>query len=157
MLGLVLVAALAVGVAGCGGSQRSVSYRGLTIDVPSSWSVNQRSTTPCGVLVPSVLVGPPFPTKTAQCPGLSFRATAVTFGGPDPAPPALGKETRESPNGVPALVSSRLSGNFVDGYTWYSLARFPQKKAWVFVRSTANTSQAARDQADQVLDSVHDS
>jgi len=41
---------------------KPVTYRGLTIDVPATWPIYQRSKEICGISGPGVLVGPPTPT-----------------------------------------------------------------------------------------------
>jgi hypothetical protein len=66
-------------------ADKPVSYLGLTIDVPRSWTVAERVDAFCGIPGPGVIVGAsPPPQKTLiQCAAVLLRGTVVTLGGPD--------------------------------------------------------------------------
>ena len=91
---------------------KPVSYLGLTIDVPSTWTVFNRADEVCGVRGPVVLRGPPpSPEKIARdCPAVPVVGTVVTLGGPDPPFPPSGAQTHRRIHGLEAVQQTYRDG-----------------------------------------------
>jgi hypothetical protein len=134
------VVALMLLAAACAGIPRvsvphgwkPVSYGGLTIDVPPSWSVYQRSQQTCGIPGPGVLLGPPIPPhRILACTGIIRRGVVLTFGGPDIVVP-VGRETRKTINGVQVAVSElRLFPGVGSGASTEEVVRLPGHDVWL--------------------------
>ena len=137
---------------------KPVSYSGLTIDVPGTWPVYQRSKWPCGIRGPGVLVGHSAP-GAARCPaiiGLPL-APVLTFGGPDVVVP-VGPEKRSTVNGVEAAVSKLgLFPGVGNGTTSEEVVRFPGHNAWLKATVPGRRSAGVLGVIDQVVRTVRPS
>ena len=132
---------------------KPVSYSGLTIDVPGSWPVYQRSKYPCGAQGPAVLVGPP-PRAGYNCPAFIPPGPTITFGGPDIVMP-FHQETREVVNGIETVVSTtgHLPG-FAHGATTGEVVRFPGRHVWLKADVPGRRSTGVLGVIDQVVRTV---
>ena len=117
--------------------QTSVTYGGITVEVPASWSVTRRSDAVCGIPGPGVLVGPPRPESdfVQSCPGIPLKGVVVTFGGPDPIAP-VGHEQRKTIHGLHLAISERIDGSETTGsgvthWLWREVVRFPGYSVWL--------------------------
>jgi len=130
---------------------------GLTIDLPTSWTVVERTQAFCGIPGPGVIVGPPPPPeKTAiQCPYVPLQGTVVIFGGPDSPPTPLGPESQETIHGIRVLVSEGRAGNQGTSTIWQESVQFPNQSAWLNMRALGAIEQTALVQAQNVLETVH--
>ena len=129
---------------------QAVSYGGLTIDVPASWSVYRRAEVFCGMSGPGVLYGPPRPPGAApSCPYIRQVAPVIIFGGPDAVSPA-GQERSTTINGVAAVESKdtfrsgEVCGGTVPGceqlWTSEEVVRFPGETVWLDIRVPGRAS-----------------
>ena len=137
---------------------KPVSYSGLTIDVPGSWLVYQRSKKPCGIPGPGVLVGlPPSRFRPPACPSYFVRQPVLTFGGPDTVMPA-GPERRETVNGVEVVVSKLgLLPGLGNGTTSEEVVRFPGHNVWLKATVPGRRSTGVLGVIDQVVQTVRPS
>ena len=132
-----------------------VSYSGLTIDVPGSWPVYQRSKWPCGIRGPGVLVGRRA-VGAFHCPaiiGLPL-APVLTFGGPDVVIP-VGPEQHSTVNDVDVVVSKEgLLPGLGNGTTSVEVVRFPDRNAWLKATVPGRRSTGVLGVIDQVVRTV---
>ena len=162
----IVAAVVAVGLMASGCSSRPihvsiaqgwkpVSYAGLTIDVPGSWPVYQRSQEPCGISGPGVLVGqPPSRFRPPACPVEFVRAPVLTFGGPDIVVP-VGAERRWTINGLEVVVSKLgLLPGFGNGATSEEVVRFPGRNVWLGASVPGMRSAGVLGVVDQVVRTV---
>jgi hypothetical protein len=104
---------------------QSVTYHGLTIDVPGSWAVMTRQADQCDTAGPAAIYGPPPHAPWNFCPEFRKVAVVVTLGGGDRIAP-VGPEHWRTIHGIKTAVSSQLTeggGNVV-------VARFPGRGVW---------------------------
>jgi len=155
VLTAVLLAGAVTSLAGCSSSTvpvppgwQPVTYGGITIDVPGAWPVDRRSTVPCGIEGPGVLVGPPAPgAYHYRCPDISGHSDGpvLTFAGPGGIVP-VGPERRETIHGVPVAVSKATYGaGTLDGvrqWTSEEVVRFPGRGAWLRAEVPATTAES---------------
>ena len=136
------------------GGWKPVSYSGLTIDVPASWSVDQRQKKDCGIRGPGVLVGPP-PTGTPICPSALIRGPVVTFGGPDTVSP-VGRERSTIIHGVDALLSKKSVPELPQ---WGSeeVVRFPGRTTWLDISVPSDASSSTWVTINEVVATVRPS
>ena len=138
--------------------QKSVSYGGISIVVPSSWPVDKRSDTVCGIQGPGVLVGPPPPQSAydQSCPGIFPTGVVVRFGGPDQVVP-VGRETHKTMHGVSVVVSDAIIGsggrNGVTQWLWEEVVRFPGHSVWLMLEAPG-TSTGVPTAIDEVVGTV---
>jgi hypothetical protein len=138
-------------------ADKPVSYLGLTIDVPRSWTVAERVDAFCGIPGPGVIVGAsPPPQKTLiQCAAVLLRGTVVTLGGPDPPGPTLGPATDETVHGIRTSVSEGRGGTQGTSTIWQEWVRFPSHAAWLEMKALGPTERSALAPAQHVLATVH--
>lgn len=113
---------------------KPVSYRGLTIDVPATWPIYQRSKEPCGITGPGVLVGPPARGEY-RCPAILAlsRGPVVILGGPSGIMRAA-PEKHLTINGVEVAESTNAIHGIDGGRQVWSVEEvvlFPGRSVWL--------------------------
>lgn len=137
--------------------EKPVSYLGVTIDVPTSWTVAERAKAFCRIPGPGVIFGPPPPQEKTviQCPYVFLHGTVVTFGGPDSPAAPLGPESQEAIDGITVLVSQGRAGNQGTSTIWQETVQFPSRTAWLVMKALGANEQTALARARDVLETVH--
>jgi hypothetical protein len=133
---------------------KTVTYRGVGIDVPSVWLVEPWVLT-CGVSTPTVFIGPAQPSEMS-CEANPPAGAEVVLG----ALPIGGSKSRsEELNGIPAYVITQ--GEAYDGNPgvaitdiWVSL---PTENVTISVSvgDSAATPGGAPGRADHIVDTIH--
>ncbi|MGH9831050.1 MAG: hypothetical protein ACREDR_48215, partial [Blastocatellia bacterium] len=134
---------------------KTVTYRGVAIDVPDSWVVRPRHES-CGVAVPTVFIGPAQPLS-ADCVALAYDASEVIMGGLQFGQP--GRPVAKTLNGLKAQVTTNedsfrgpLSTPII-----YAAVKLPTVGVTisVFVGESSQVPGGAPGRAEQIVGTIH--
>lgn len=157
--GLAIPIALAIVTGGCGGpgtpalpsAWKTVTYRGVAIDVPKTWTV-EPWTANCGVRSPTVFLGP---QRLVQMKCLRDKkpAAQVVLGSLFPFP--AGSGTAATINGLNAKVVTNPTPRRNDVTSIW--VRLPDKgfSIAVAVGQSADLSGGAPGRASQIVNTIH--
>lgn len=134
---------------------KTVTHRGVAIDVPRSWTVEPYRSN-CGVVQPTVFIGPERVTGIFNCPEFNATGAEVLLG----ASAVVQKSaTTENLNGLTIRVTTHYEvyHGTLGATITFIYATLPTKAMTVYIAvgDSSRVAGGAPGRAEEILDSIH--